>query len=58
LLRLRIKHRRDENMQRLVVITALDNLMKGAAGQAVQCMNIMFGLDETAGLEFAGLHPI
>ncbi|NTV23890.1 MAG: N-acetyl-gamma-glutamyl-phosphate reductase, partial [Nanoarchaeota archaeon] len=41
----------DENMQRLVVITALDNLMKGAAGQAVQCMNIMFGLDETAGLE-------
>ncbi|MDP6380395.1 MAG: N-acetyl-gamma-glutamyl-phosphate reductase [Phycisphaerae bacterium] len=35
---------------RLVVVTAVDNLIKGAAGQALQNMNIMFGLDETAGL--------
>jgi N-acetyl-gamma-glutamyl-phosphate reductase len=35
---------------RLVVITAIDNLIKGAAGQAVQNMNLMLGLDETAGL--------
>ncbi|MEA1993603.1 MAG: N-acetyl-gamma-glutamyl-phosphate reductase [Euryarchaeota archaeon] len=44
--------------RRLVVISALDNLMKGAAGQAVQAMNVMCGFDERAGLEFAGLHPV
>ena len=33
-------------------------LMKGAAGTAVQCANLMHGWDETAGLEFTGLHPI
>jgi N-acetyl-gamma-glutamyl-phosphate/LysW-gamma-L-alpha-aminoadipyl-6-phosphate reductase len=43
---------------RVVVIAAIDNLMKGAAGSAVQCMNIMMGLDEAAGLDFPGLHPI
>ncbi len=42
---------------RLVVISALDNLMKGAAGQAVQAFNIARGFDETTGLEFPGLHP-
>lgn len=46
---------RDEN--RLVVLSALDNLMKGAAGQAVQCMNLMAGFAETCGLEFPGLYP-
>jgi N-acetyl-gamma-glutamyl-phosphate reductase len=35
---------------KLVVHSAIDNLLKGASGQAVQNMNIMFGLDETAGL--------
>jgi len=49
---------RDEKSDRLVVISAIDNLMKGAAGQAVQALNIMHGLDETTGLEFPGLHPI
>lgn len=49
---------RDEHSNRLVVISAIDNLMKGAAGQAVQAMNIALGLDETAGLDFPGLHPI
>jgi N-acetyl-gamma-glutamyl-phosphate/LysW-gamma-L-alpha-aminoadipyl-6-phosphate reductase len=49
---------RDEGTNRLVVIAALDNLMKGAAGTAVQAMNIMYGFPETQGLEFPGLHPI
>ena len=49
---------RDPDSDRLVVMAALDNLMKGAAGQAVQAFNIRCGYDETAGLEFAGLHPI
>ncbi len=48
----------DPDGGRIVVISAMDNLMKGAAGQAVQNMNIMFGLAETAGLEFQGLFPI
>jgi N-acetyl-gamma-glutamyl-phosphate/LysW-gamma-L-alpha-aminoadipyl-6-phosphate reductase len=43
---------------RLVVISAIDNLMKGAAGQAVHAMNVMYGFDETEGLDFAGLHPV
>ncbi len=42
---------------RLVVIGALDNLVKGTAGNAVQCMNLMYGFPETTGLEFPGLHP-
>ncbi len=48
----------DETTQRAVALCAIDNLMKGAAGSAVQAMNLMCGLDERAGLEFAGLHPI
>jgi N-acetyl-gamma-glutamyl-phosphate/LysW-gamma-L-alpha-aminoadipyl-6-phosphate reductase len=48
----------DESTGHLVSMCAIDNLMKGAAGSAVQSMNLMLGLDETAGLEFAGLHPI
>jgi LysW-gamma-L-alpha-aminoadipyl-6-phosphate/LysW-L-glutamyl-5-phosphate reductase len=43
---------------RVVVIAALDNLMKGAAGSAVQTMNVMLNWDETTGLTFPGLHPI
>jgi N-acetyl-gamma-glutamyl-phosphate reductase len=34
----------------VVVLVAQDNLVKGASGQAVQCMNLMFGLEETTGL--------
>ncbi|MFL5803680.1 MAG: N-acetyl-gamma-glutamyl-phosphate reductase [Roseiflexaceae bacterium] len=48
----------DEATGRVVSICAIDNLMKGAAGSAVQCMNLICGLDERAGLEFPGLHPI
>ena len=41
----------------LVVIAALDNLGKGAAGSAVQCMNLMQHFDECAGLRFPGIYP-
>ena len=47
----------DERQKRVVVISALDNLMKGAAGNGVQALNCMFGWDETLGLTFPGLHP-
>ncbi len=49
---------RDTTSNRLVVISAIDNLMKGAAGQAVQVFNLMHGLPETSGLDFPGLHPV
>jgi len=47
----------DEASGRVVSICAIDNLMKGASGTAVQCLNLMCGWDETLGLEFTGLHP-
>lgn len=47
----------DTHARRLVVMSALDNLTKGAAGQAVQCFNIMLDLDERTGLNLPGLHP-
>ncbi len=49
---------RDDHGSRIVVISAMDNLVKGAAGQAVQAFNIMHGLPEGSGLEFPGLFPI
>lgn len=48
----------DPDSNRVVSLAALDNLMKGASGSAVQAMNLMCGFEETAGLEFPGLHPI
>jgi N-acetyl-gamma-glutamyl-phosphate/LysW-gamma-L-alpha-aminoadipyl-6-phosphate reductase len=47
----------DEASGHLVAFCAIDNLMKGAAGSAVQCLNLMMGWEETLGLEFPGLHP-
>lgn len=47
----------DEDRHRILSICAIDNLMKGASGSAVQCMNLMFGMDEEAGLSFPGMHP-
>lgn len=47
----------DARTGRVVVMSAIDNLMKGAAGSAVQCMNLMCGVDERAGLTFTGIHP-
>ncbi|MDQ7063446.1 MAG: N-acetyl-gamma-glutamyl-phosphate reductase [candidate division KSB1 bacterium] len=49
---------KDARSRRLVVISAIDNLMKGAAGQAVQAFNLMHGFAETTALEFPGLHPV
>jgi N-acetyl-gamma-glutamyl-phosphate reductase len=46
-----------EAAQKYVVLSVEDNLVKGAAGQAIQNMNLMFGLDETAGLEAPGMMP-
>ncbi len=48
----------DAHAARVVAVAALDNLMKGAAGSAVQCMNLLSGYPETLGLDFVGLHPI
>ncbi|MBO4913425.1 MAG: N-acetyl-gamma-glutamyl-phosphate reductase [Butyrivibrio sp.] len=47
----------DERTGRVIMMGALDNMVKGAAGQAVQNMNILFGLKETTGLEFAPCFP-
>ncbi len=47
----------DERTGNLIVISAIDNLVKGAAGLAVQNMNVMFGWDETAGLDQIPLQP-
>lgn len=47
----------DSDGRHLVVIAALDNLGKGAAGSAVQCLNLMHGFPETAGLSFPGIYP-
>ncbi|NPV71120.1 MAG: N-acetyl-gamma-glutamyl-phosphate reductase [Firmicutes bacterium] len=47
----------DPGSNRLVIMSAIDNLVKGAAGNGVQAMNLMFGFDETEGLGFPGLHP-
>lgn len=47
----------DERTGRVIVLAALDNLVKGASGQAVQNMNLMFGVDEQTGLGFAPIYP-
>ena len=47
----------DARSNRVIVISVIDNLVKGAAGQAIQNMNIMCGLSETAGLEQGGIWP-
>jgi len=47
----------DEDARRLVAVGAVDNLAKGTAGAAVQCMNLALGLDESTGLSTVGLAP-
>ncbi len=49
--------RHDERTGRVVALSAIDNLGKGAAGQMIQCANLMLGLDETAGLTTIGVYP-
>jgi N-acetyl-gamma-glutamyl-phosphate reductase len=52
-----LQGRVDGDSGRLLVVSAIDNLGKGAAGQAVQCANLMLGLPEAAGLSTVGVHP-
>ena len=47
----------DERTRRLIVVSCLDNLIKGGAGQGVQCLNLMLGLPEEAGLTGLALYP-
>ena len=47
----------DERTGRIIMMGALDNLVKGAAGQAVQNMNLLFGLPESEGLELVPMFP-
>ena len=47
----------DERTGRIIMMGALDNIVKGAAGQAVQNMNILFGLPEETGLELVPMFP-
>ncbi len=47
----------DPRTSRVIVMSAIDNLIKGQAGQAIQCMNIMMGWDETLGLPKLGFYP-
>jgi N-acetyl-gamma-glutamyl-phosphate reductase len=49
--------RRDDRTGRILALAAIDNLGKGAAGQMIQCANLMLGLDETAGLTSIGVYP-
>jgi len=48
----------DPRANRLVLFSAIDNMVKGASGQGVQCLNILMGLDETTGLKSTGFHPM
>ena len=52
-----ITARYDERTGRVLALSAIDNLGKGAAGQMIQCANLMLGLDETAGLTSIGVYP-
>ncbi len=47
----------DARAGRVVAVAAIDNLTKGTAGGAVQCMNLALGLDETSGLSTVGVAP-
>ena len=49
--------RHDERTGRVVALSAIDNLGKGAAGQMIQCANLMLGIEETAGLTTIGVYP-
>lgn len=48
----------DDHINRIIVLSAIDNLIKGGAGQGVQCFNIILGIDEKTGLELQGFHPM
>jgi LysW-gamma-L-alpha-aminoadipyl-6-phosphate/LysW-L-glutamyl-5-phosphate reductase len=48
----------DPHANRLLMFSAIDNMVKGASGQGVQCLNLMMGIDETTGLKSTGFHPM
>ncbi len=48
----------DPHANRLIMFSAIDNMVKGASGQGVQCMNLLMGIDETTGLKSTGFHPM
>jgi len=48
----------DPHTNRLVILSAIDNIMKGAAGQGVQCLNVVLDVNEKTGLESMGFHPM
>ena len=48
----------DSRANRIIIFSAIDNLMKGASGQGIQCLNILLGIDEKTGLEYQGFHPV
>jgi N-acetyl-gamma-glutamyl-phosphate reductase len=47
----------DRRNQRAIITSAIDNLVKGASGQAIQNMNLMLGIEETTGLTSPGIFP-
>ncbi|MGH2415410.1 MAG: N-acetyl-gamma-glutamyl-phosphate reductase, partial [Microcystaceae cyanobacterium] len=47
----------DPRTDRIIVMSAIDNLIKGQAGQAVQCLNLMMGWEETLGLPQLSFYP-
>ena len=47
----------DERTGRVTIVSVIDNLVKGAAGQAIQNLNLMMGWDETLGLQFVPVYP-
>jgi N-acetyl-gamma-glutamyl-phosphate reductase len=53
----KVTARYDQRTNRIVALAAIDNLGKGAAGQMIQCANLMLGLEETAGLSVCGVYP-
>jgi LysW-gamma-L-alpha-aminoadipyl-6-phosphate/LysW-L-glutamyl-5-phosphate reductase len=48
----------DPHANRLLLFSAIDNMVKGASGQGVQCLNIMMGIEETTGIKSTGFHPM
>jgi len=48
----------DPHASRLILFSAIDNIVKGASGQGVQCLNIMMDIDESTGLKSTGFHPM
>jgi N-acetyl-gamma-glutamyl-phosphate/LysW-gamma-L-alpha-aminoadipyl-6-phosphate reductase len=48
----------DPHINRLLMFSAIDNMVKGASGQGVQCLNLIMGIDETTGLKSTGFHPM